>query len=239
MCSSDLYGAQLLRVKQFGTDPLVTERVFRTMEAAGQVPGAALQISAYRFSPLGMAGVETIGHELADNDADAVFIPAGGGGLGLAVARGFQRCVDSGRLARSPAVHVVQPAGNDTIATPLARGDSRARDVQCTTSISGLQVANVIDGDMLLEASRVSGGTGHVITDEDAWRLQAELARSEGIFCEPAAAVSVAGAVAARKAGVISADHRVVCIITGSGFKDSKAAMRILDRKSTRLNSSH
>ena len=85
-----------------------------------------------------------------------------------------------------------------------------------------LLVANVIDGDMLLEASRASGGTGHVITDEDAWRLQAELARSEGIFCEPAAAVSVAGAVAASSTASLMATRRGVSVCKISNAPNRK-----------------
>lgn len=230
-----IYGAQLLRVQGFGTDPHVTERIFQIMDIAGRQPGAALQISAYRYSAQGMAGVETISHELADLEPDAVFIPAGGGGLGVAVARGFQHRVQTKQAMKMPAIHVVQPEGNDTIATPLAQGEPRARTVQCTTSISGLQVANVIDGDALLLASRASGGTGHVIRDEDAWQQQAELARCEGIFCEPAAAVSVAGALAAMRTGCIHSDAKVVCVITGSGFKDSKAATRMLETQEVPL----
>ena len=48
-----------------------------------------------------------------------VFCPAGGGGLTLAVARGYEVLKTRGKLTRTPATECVQPAGNDTIATPL------------------------------------------------------------------------------------------------------------------------
>ena len=50
------------------------------------------------------------------------------------------------------------------------------------------------------------GGTGHVVTDEEVWEVQGRLAREEGIFCEPAAAVTVAGALKAARAGYLGRD---------------------------------
>jgi len=50
--------------------------------------------------------------------------------------------------------------------------------------------------------------------------MQSRLAKEEGIFCEPAAAVSVAAALQAFEAGQFAADARTCCIVTGVGFKD-------------------
>jgi threonine synthase len=223
------YGASLYRVRDFGRSPDVTARVFEFLAAQGSDPGAdaALQISAYRYSPAGMRGVQTISYELAEQCDGAlahVFVPAGGGGLTLAVARGFEhpdpRC--------GPAVHCVQPEGNDTIATPLRRGDTRARAVDGKTRISGLQVPNVMDGDDVIAACRRSGGNGFLVADEDVWRTQAALAREEGIFSEPAGAVSVAAALAAIAAGEVPSDQSIACVVTGSGFKDSSSVDRMI-----------
>jgi threonine synthase len=177
-----------------------------------------------------MRGVQTISYELAEQSEGKlahVFVPAGGGGLTLAVARGFEhpetRC--------TPAIHCVQPVGNDTIATPLRRGDERARAVDCKTNISGLQVPNVMDGDDVIAACRRSGGNGFLVGDEDIWRIQAALAREEGIFAEPAGAVSVAAALAAIAADEIPRHQTVACIVTGSGFKDSASVDRMIEKQ--------
>jgi threonine synthase len=126
-------------------------------------------------------------------------------------------------------VHCVQPAGNDTIAGPLRRGENHARNVACTTRISGLQVASVVDGHLAIEACRASGGTGHLISDEQVWQAQRQLAREEGIFCEPAGATALAGALLAAADGTIQPNARVVCLVTGSGFKDEASITRMLD----------
>ncbi len=211
------YGAEIHRVKRFGLDANVTSHVFQRLEQLANQPGFALQVSAYRFSPLGMQGVESIAHELAEQlagDVGHVFCPAGGGGLTLAVARGFQTA------GANATVHCVQPEGNDTIAGPLREGDRQARDVQCETTISGLQVANVIDGNEVIAACRQSGGTGHTVADDEVFAAQKRLAREEGIFCEPAGAVALAGVIRALDRGELDSGSRVVCLVTGSGFKD-------------------
>jgi threonine synthase len=225
------YGAQLFRIQGFGLDPEITQRAMNAARARGGAADAAFQISAFHFSPVGMSGVQTISYEIARQLPAAithVFTCAGGGGLTLAVARGFQRLVTTGRLARMPAIECVQPEGNATIAGPLRRGGSKAEEVTCTTSVSGLQVPNVIDGDFTLAACRESGGTGHLVSDAEVWKVQADLAREEGIFCEPAAAVSLAGALRAAAEGQLPQDAVVVCLVTGSGFKDAVSAERMV-----------
>lgn len=224
------YGARLVRVRGFGFDPAVTARVLRTIERLGAAPGSATQISAHAFSPLGMAGVKTLSYELTDQldcPVEYVFCAAGGGGLALAVARGFDDLVRTGRLAVSPRVECVQPTGNDTIATPLREGAEIARTVRCTTQVSGLQVPTVIDGTWTLAACRASGGSGHVVSDDEVWEMQARLAREEGILCEPAAATTVAAAVNALRYGRMSPTAVAVCVLGGSGFKDSASVQRM------------
>jgi threonine synthase len=94
--------------------------------------------------------------------------------------------------------------------------------------VSGLQVPTVIDGGPAIEAARASGGTGHVVSDEEVWDTQKRLAAEEGIFCEPAAATALAGALKAAREGRIEPEAPVVCCVTGSGFKDPPSVQRML-----------
>ncbi len=223
------YGAEIVRVKGFGTDAAVTDTVFEQLRKLASRAGSALQISAYAYSPLGMAGVESISFELGEQHVGRlhhVFCPAGGGGLTLAVARGFAKLRENGHSDQGPAIHCVQPEGNDTIAGALRAGD-KARNVECTSMISGLQVATVIDGNEVIRECRPTGGTGHLVTDQAVWVVQKRLAREEGIFCEPAGAVALAGALKAHANGEFASSESVVCLITGSGFKDSTSIHRM------------
>src|SRR5262249_44548730 len=132
------YGAKLYRVRGFGIDPAITADTMRAVHEFGSRPGSATQVSAHVYSPQGMSGVRTMSYELAEQLGGRiahVFCVAGGGGMALAVARGFADVVRAGRMAARPRVECVQPAGNDTIATPLRDGAAEAREVHCTTKI--------------------------------------------------------------------------------------------------------
>lgn len=240
------YGAHVSRVRGFGTDPSMTRRTFDLLRELACRPDTALQISAYRCSPLGMIGVQSIAYELDDQlgrlatepfVADTgptvhVFCPAGGGGLTLAVARGFASLGSRARCAAPVRVDCVQPTGNDTIASALRQGSTAAHSVRCTTRIGGLQVADVLDGDAVIEACRASGGTGHIVDDEAVWEAQSRLATEEGIFCEPAGAAALAGALKAARDGEMGSGAQVVCLVTGTGFKDADRVASMIAHRS-------
>lgn len=227
------YGAKLHRIRGFGIDPAVTANTFSGLRQLGNRPGWSLEVSAFSVSPDGMRGVETLAFELdaeLESRIDHVFLPAGGGGLCLAVARGFEKSEGS------PAVHCVQPSGNDTIAGPLREGRDRGRKVDpCTTKISGLQVPNLLDATPVIAACRASGGNGHLVSDDAIYGLQRRLAREEGIFSEPAGAVAVAGALQAFAAGEVNRGAVIVCTITGSGFKDAASVEAMIGADSAPL----
>ena len=224
------YGARLYRIRGFGIDAQITRDVFDEVRRLGSQPGSATQVSSYVVSAPGMSGVKSLSYELAEQHehVDHVFCPAGGGGMALAVARGFADLVRMGRLKTGPHVEVVQPLGNDTIATPLREGADKARDITCTTKISGLQVPTVMDGHMTIAACRGSGGTGHAVPDELIWEVQSRLSREEGIFCEPAGATALAGAIQAHQQQLLDPSATIVCCVTGSGFKDPASVERML-----------
>ena len=222
-----LYGAATFMIKDFGKHAATTKEVFDFLEETAASLKIPLPVSAYRYCEDGMQGVETISYEIlkeTNHSTDHIFCPAGGGGLVLAIARGCRkyRVANSGN--HSPKVNCVQPEGNDTIASPLREKKELAVNLdRSTTSISGLQVPGVLDGNEVLKECRYTNGNGYVVTDEDVYHFQRKLAMEEGIFCEPAGAVALAGlSVAVRKKEVRN-DEKIVCLVTGSGFKDMSA----------------
>ena len=231
-----VYGAQTLMIKDFGLDPDVTVEVMDGLHALARNLGVPVSISAYHFSPLAMAGVQTIAYEIAEEIPGFnghIFSPVGGGGLTFAILKGFDKWKEINPQFKIPRVHCVQPEGNDTVSGPLRNGLSKARAVsKSLTSISGLQVPNVIDGNELIKASRASGATGYSVNDDDVYECQESLARMEGIYCEPAGAVALAGVLKAVRNGEVSTQDDVVCIVTGHGFKDPVSAANIAKKTS-------
>jgi len=171
-----------------------------------------------------MSGVESLSAELLnqlDGKIDHVFVPVGGGGLFTAVCRGFFKAGSS-----TPRVHAVQTKGCSTIVAAWSRGDDEIRSVRSTTTVTGISVSYNVDGDKALRMLRWVNGLGLTVSDEDVYAAQQMLLDREGIFAEPAGAASLAGLIAGSKAGEIDPSHRVVCLITGSGFKDPGSISR-------------
>ncbi|MBM4077260.1 MAG: pyridoxal-phosphate dependent enzyme, partial [Planctomycetes bacterium] len=108
------YGARLFRVRGFGIDIRISERVIECLKILSSRPQSQMQISAFAYSPVGMSGVKSLSFELAEQvtaldrpEWDHVFCMAGGGGLTVAVSLGFQQLKDLGRIRTLPRVECV------------------------------------------------------------------------------------------------------------------------------------
>lgn len=214
-------GARTLPVEGLGITPAETDRVFaKVLEVADEL-GLYPFITAWSFAPDMMTGACGISTELAHQrpDASVVYVPVGGGGLLTSVWRGFRDAAGP-----RPRVVGVQPVGSATLRracdgdlSPLPR---------VTTTVSGLQVARLLDVEGATEAVTASGGHVVEITDEQAFEAQAMLAR-DGLLVEPAGAVALAGALADARAGRLGPDDEAVVIASGAGWKDSTSLQRV------------
>ncbi|MCF3107700.1 pyridoxal-phosphate dependent enzyme [Niabella sp. CC-SYL272] len=223
-----IYGARIFMVKNFGLTQSVTEELMKELKRLAMAHHTDIAISAYCYAPAGMSGVQTIAYEIAEElpDVHAVFVPAGGGGLTLAMIKGFQRWKKLHKVFKTPTVFCVQPQGNDTIAGALMDRQKTVKGLaRCTSSISGLQVPNLLDANQILEAAKRAKVRGALVSDAEVYECQQQLAAMEGIYCEPAGAVALAGLKRAVQSGQIRKMDRVVCLVTGHGFKDVRGRL--------------
>ena len=107
-------------------------------------------------------------------------------------------------------------------AAPFLRGHPVEHPETVATAI---RIGNPQSWEFALAASRESGGWFDEFSDDAILATQKLLARREGIFCEPASAVAVSGALQDLKSGKIPAGSTVVCTLTGHGLKDTDIAM--------------
>jgi len=160
---------------------------------------------------LRIEGQKTAAFEVAeelDHELDALCIPVGNAGNITAYWRGFQE------VGMAPRMLGFQAAG----AAPLVHG---APVAQPETVASAIRIGNPARWEDAMNAMTSSGGQVRAVTDEqilDAYRL---LASTEGLFCEPASAASVAGLIV-HGAGDA---RRVACVLTGHGLKDPQTAL--------------
>jgi threonine synthase len=208
------YGTTLLAMSQLG----VAE-----MDEIGRLAAQyrlKLAVTAYRYNPEGMAGAEAIGTEIAEQGSFThVYVPTGGGGLLVAVARGLARGLARGASTR-PRIICAQPSGCAPIVGYLDDELSEPCVDECATSISGLQLATPPDGLLAAAAVTASGGWGCHVSDEDAWAAQSLLAQHEGVFVEPASALAVAAIMHDVRTGRLTGTDRPLAVLTGTGLKD-------------------
>jgi threonine synthase len=161
--------------------------------------------------------VEQLGWQTPDH----VVVPVASGSLLTKIRKGFDELHEVGLLDEAPAVRVsgAQASGCSPVATAFAEGTNTVRPVKPDTIAKSLAIGNPADGPFAVDAVRETGGGFAAVSDEeivDGIRL---LARTEGIFGETAAGVTVATLRRLTTDGVVRPDERVVAYVTGHGLK--------------------
>jgi threonine synthase len=172
-------------------------------------------------NPYRIAGQTTGAFEICDalGDApDALCIPVGNAGNITAYWAGFGIYRQAERSKSVPKMFGFQAAG----AAPLVLGHVVAKPETVATAI---RIGNPARGAEALAAAVDSGGAIDSVTDDEIVAAYRLLASSEGVFCEPASAASIAGLLKRHAAGGFATGDQVVCILTGHGLKDPDTAL--------------
>jgi threonine synthase len=147
-------------------------------------------------------------------------IPVGNAGNITAYWAGYKAYKDAGIIDQLPKMLGFQAAKSAPIVEkrPIPNPETIATAIRIGNPASWKQA----------EAARdESGGLIEKVTDEEITEAQKLLAATEGVFCEPASAASVAGVIKKAKEGFFTEKADVVCILTGHGLKDPKRAIEI------------
>jgi len=147
-------------------------------------------------------------HEELEGDLEALCIPVGNAGNITSYWRGFRE------LGAAPRLYGFQAQG----AAPLVTGKPVEHP---ETVASAIRIGNPVRWEDAVAAATESRGTIRAVSDEEILAAFRLLGSSEGMFCEPASAASVAGLL---KYGADGAEQ-VVCVLTGRGLKDPQTAI--------------
>src|SRR5262249_33158285 len=144
----------------------------------------------------------------------ALAIPVGNAGNVTAYWRGFQE------VGAAPVLYGFQAEG----AAPLVAG---APIAEPETVASAIRIGNPARWEEAMDAFTASRGRVAAVSDEQILDAYRWLADSEGVFCEPASAASVAGLLAHGLPTVedMASPETVVCVLTGHGLKDPDTAL--------------
>jgi threonine synthase len=176
-------------------------------------------------NPVRLQGQKTAAFEIVDflGDApDVHLLPVGNAGNITAYWLGYEQYAALGRTTRKPRMRGFQAEG----AAPLVTGEPFPDP---ETKATAIRVGNPASWKQAEAAARESGGRFRALSDAGILAAQAELARREGVFVEPASAAGVAGLLADLEAGESYAGLTVVVTATGHGLKDTATALESVD----------
>ncbi|HYH92796.1 MAG TPA: threonine synthase [Candidatus Saccharimonadales bacterium] len=171
-------------------------------------------------NPFRLDGQKTAAFEICDDlgrAPDVLAIPVGNAGNISAYWTGFVEYARAGIVATTPQMLGFQAAG----AAPLVHGRKVERPETIATAI---RIGHPASWEKAIAARDESGGRIAAVTDGEILEAYRDLARLEGIFCEPASAASVAGIRQQAALGRIAPDALVVAVLTGHGLKDPRTA---------------
>ncbi|HSB72264.1 MAG TPA: threonine synthase [Candidatus Methylomirabilis sp.] len=222
------YGARMLQVRGTYTD------ASRLTEEMSERHGFYLA-GDYAFRVEGQKSQAFEIVEQLDWQAPAaVIVPMGCGTNMAALWKGFKEFYELGLIDRLPRMIGVQPDGCSPIVGAFQQGADAVGIVEKPNTVcTAVAAGDPVDGVKALAAMRESGGCGVILTDAEILEAQQQLAHLESIFVEPAGAIPIATLPALLTTGRVRPDEVVVCLATGNGLKDPKAALRVLPSPAT------
>jgi threonine synthase len=186
------------------------------------------------LNPHRLTGQKTAAYEVCDDlgrAPDVLAIPVGNAGNISAYWAGFTDYAMAGIVERRPRMLGFQAAG----AAPIVLG----RPVEHPeTMATAIRIGNPASWTLATTARDESGGRIDAVTDDEILAAYRDVARLEGVFCEPSSAASLAGVAKLARAGALDPDALIVAVLTGNGLKDphtaeSQASGGILDADPT------
>ncbi|GAB6879245.1 threonine synthase [Halorubrum gandharaense] len=178
--------------------------------------------ASHAWNPAFFEGTATFAYEVAlqrDWEApDAVVTPLGHGTLFLGAYWGFQRLKQAGWIDELPRLYGAQAAGVAPVVRELHGPDAADPTGRVNDAADGIQIAEPVQIDAILEAVRETGGDALAVTEADA-EQELDRLHAAGFYTEPTCAVAPAALRELRDRGAIDPDEDVVVPLTGSGLK--------------------
>lgn len=194
----------------------------RGLQLVKEVADAAPVTIVNSINPYRLQGQKTAAFEIDEalgGAPDFHCLPVGNAGNISAYWMGYSEDYDLGVIRKRPRMCGYQASG----AAPFLRG---APVDNPDTIATAIRIGSPASWDLAWKAQKESNGWFAEHTDEALLAAQKFLSEKEGIFCEPASAISLAGAMVDIKSGRIPEGSKIVCTLTGHGLKDPDTAIK-------------
>ncbi len=180
------------------------------------------------INPYLVEGKKTCAVEIAEQlnweVPDRVFISVGDGCCIGGLYKGFRDLLELGFIDRMPKITGVQAEGSSPVYKAIKENSERVEFGPANTIADSISVGAPRNWAKALRAIRKSGGTAVTVSDDEILSAIPELARSSGVFGEPAGVAGFAGFRKMALAGETAPDETVAIVVTGNGLKDIESA---------------
>lgn len=176
------------------------------------------------INPFRLEGQKTLAFELLEQldwqPPDHIIVPGGNLGNSSAIGKALLEMRELGLIARVPKLSVIQAEGaNALVRTLREAGGKKLVSVQAETRATAIRIGNPASWKKAVHVLESTGGACEEVTEVEIAQAKAEIG-AEGIGCEPASAVTLAGLKKLVKQGFVKKDESVVLVLTGNLLKD-------------------
>lgn len=163
---------------------------------------------------------------------DYCFVGVGDGTIISAICKGFHEFFELGLINKIPKVIGVQAEGACTLKKVYDAGEPYIPIAESVDTIAdSISVGNPRDVIKACKYLKRNNGLMISVSDYEIIDSIKELAKTTGVFSEPAGAVTLAGLKKLQNEGIIKKSDSVCLIITGNGLKDAEAAKGSLEQR--------
>ena len=149
-----------------------------------------------------------------------LIVPGGNLANSSALAKGFAELKHLGFISRVPAISIIQAEGANPLYTAMLRdGGETLEPAVAETRASAIRIGNPASWRKAVRALRTTGGTCEQVSELEIALAKAEIG-AEGLGCEPASAVTLAGLKKLVAKGFVQPEQTAVLLLTGHTLKD-------------------
>jgi threonine synthase len=182
-------------------------------------------------------GSKTLAYEVAEQlnwqVPDQLIVPTGSGAMLNAICKGFEELETVSLTTETAKMHMncAQPHGCAPIVNAFKGNSTSVAPVENPDTIAkSLAIGDPGDGSYVLKRLKQYNGIAEESSNDEIIDAILLLAKTEGIFTEPAGGVSVAVLKKMVDDGRIDRDETTVCYVTGNGLKATESLMEVLPK---------
>ena len=236
---SDIEHVKIAQALSYGAEFVAVDGTYDDANRVASIIGDSKGIGVVNINmrPYYVEGSKTLAYEVAEQMnwqvPDNLIIPVGSGAMLNAICKGFEELHRLGLIdsVRNLRIIAAQPHGCSPVVDAFKRKIDNVVPVERPETIAkSLAIGDPGDGLYVLKKLKQYNGIAEDATDEEIIDGILTLAKTEGIFTEPAGGVSVAVLRKLIEDGKIDNDETIVCYITGNGLKATEAIMNTLPK---------